>query len=213
MSLASNLIPKFVEMCINPNEPSEAWTVFMNSLGSAIGRRPDCRDSFDAIINTLFPLALQEGPLQSACLERLSDLLQYNMSETMLRQLVARFRGQGVTLVFFKLLLNPVHVQPFANPTDAIELVSETVDFVIAEHNDRDTVYGFLLNICEANRIEIPEEKLPALFDLHKSCKLFWTFIKKMMGISAISVDFMTSFIQNYRLKSVTPDFFNSCTI
>lgn len=211
MSLSQELIPGFVQMCLTPEVPSETWVVFIRNLGSEMGRRPECRESFDRIVDMLFPLAREEGPLQSVCLDALSHLLRYDISgETTLLDLIERVRGERLDVVFFKVLLNPVHVQQLSNRSHVVAIIAEAVDFLVQakDSNDREPVYQFLHNICDTNRIEIPESQLPALFEFYPRCRLFRSFPKDMIAIGAISTNYLTSFIQTFPPESVTSDFY-----
>ena len=201
-------INDFTKMCLNPSEVSDVWIKFISDLAGALGIRKDSQDAYMMIRDRLFEYALTENPHESAGILYLGQMLHHYLNPETFDQLLDRLSQNGITYMTFRLLLSPTAVCPFNSKEQAVKYVSAAIDWLVSHTEDRDTIYGFIFNVCSKSEVSIPEDKLTALFSLCTTCSYFYTFATKIVEAGLCSFEFLENFITQYSPDLINYDFF-----
>ena len=144
-----------------------------------------------------------------AAQDAFSKILPYYItSEELLSFTKSLFQFFGNSLIFYKVLY-PSTIRSFNNEKFASFLISNAIDFAaVNPEDDHELSYNFILNLCDKNKVEIPEKDLPKLFSLSKTDESFYEFAGKLVFNCWISFDYIDKYIEEKESNEITEKFF-----
>lgn len=199
------LMMDYVNMCLHPNNQNEIWVRFIHQLGLTLGKRGDSEEAFLLIRNTLLSFLLDNKPF---VLDLVSELLPYYTNSENIVNLIHDFQGKFDHSLSFYRLMQQASSIPFKDQDLAYDLLENAIVCVKYNNDSSPLIFGFISNICTANRIGIPKDQLEALFELSQIPN-FYPFLISLIQSGFVSFDYVEQFIINKDPNTVTKNFFD----
>lgn len=206
----------YVLMCLKPESETEIWVKFINQLGVTIGKRNDSPEAFSFIREKLFSLSFSgNSSLNISAQQGLLNILQFYLSPQILVEYTNRLRSQcGNTILFYQLLKEATK-SSFNDEDFSYGVLRDAILFALQIHSQQgstvdkpSSVYPFIENVCNSNKISIPENALEDLFSLADT-ENFYPFIINLIKGGFVSYDYVEHFILNMNPELITEDFFD----